>query len=407
MSTRREGLDKIFSEVNMLEYAGACINLAAALPEHTNPREGFDTLIIPSRGAVPFFLGMLAGLRKFNWSPEHDYFYKNLGVQSLLEPLLPKDSGLETRLNDKKIRTLLMPFTADLNIPKFDNTQDSDEYTKKTRQYWANVVASFFQPSRKRRKDPYFRTFTEVILEDIENRKDVAQNYRDFPSANRFSMIDTVISGRASNHILKAFDNLCQVYRSDHIVPRTFLIVDENGEKLRTNYKVYLNTKKALGQVMTFEIPRIVSEDEGASLEGVAAVVYPNIMKASKQFKIEDKEFFVGAGSWFIAPNSYYLTNFQRFMDLVYSAIDAKYSQEYESPSNPDKLSTFRQIRQEFVDFADKRRCLEKHTSEVSSLYLNSDYKIKDFYETSSHVGHVIFSDTATRVITNKIYSFL
>ena len=118
-------LEEIFNEETMLAYSNACLDLAIDIPEKRK-KHGFDTLVIPSRGAVPFFLGMVHALENLkNYGDEYEDFHRNLGVQPMLTPLLPENSTISNSVRGKKYRVLLVPFTADLNIPKFDSKENS------------------------------------------------------------------------------------------------------------------------------------------------------------------------------------------------------------------------------------------------------------------------------------------
>lgn len=395
------GLEDIFSEENILGYANACINLALDMPESKR----FDTLIIPSRGALPIFLGMFHALPKFSWNENHKRFYEGLCVQEIMQPLLPQNSRLNDCLDNNEIKVLLLPFTADLKLHKSE--LEEIEYTRKTREYWARVALSFMRSPQNRVKDPYFKVFTDLILRDIENRGKLAEAYERFPRARDLGLIDTVISGRASNDILQAFDQLSltediEGASPDCLLPQSFLIIDENGAKLKSKFSVYLNRKKATGATNLYYMPRIVSEDEGASLEGVAAIVYPSIMEASKKLLFGNREFFVGAGSWYIAPQSPYKQNFHRFMDLIYKAIDAKYAKDYQD--NPSKeVEIFRAALPEFVKYASEVDILTKHHESLSKVGWPYFYEPRTVYETGSHVVHIGFTDKSTHRAVSKI----
>jgi len=406
-------LDRIFSEENLLDYAGACIDLAVEIPECN-----FDTLVIPSRGAVPIFLGMLHAMPKFTWSNAHREFYENLGIQSMIAPLLPDSSPVTTRPENKHRRVLLLPFTADLKL--LDKTEaESIDYTRKTRAYWAEVASSFLMSPQKRKENPHFRVFTDVILRAIERRSFLAESYERFPQATQTALVDTVISGRAATDILKSFDLIYQRQESAaktadekvaaaRVLPNSFLLIDENGRKLRQEFGTYLNRKKAMGQIKMLRcLKRIVSEDEGASLEGVAAVVYPSIMEGSANLVRGKDPFFIGAGSWHIPIEENYLDNFKRFMSLMYTAIDARYAQDYGDGKSGSVLENFRQARQGFVDFARTRDILVKHRVEKDDLtnyfMINPSLGIEAPYETGSHVVHVPFTSTTTQNLVSKM----
>lgn len=400
-------LETIFSEDNMLEYSKACLELAVDLPDFRR-RHAFDTLVIPSRGAVPFFLGMVYSLDRISreWGREYKDFYEDLGVQPLLAPLLPPNSRVANTTHGKKARVLLVPFTADLNVERFDETQNNEEYTSSTRNYWANVTASFFKPTEQRRQDPYFKSFADVVLRDIEGRNHLAEIYEAFPTIGEFAMIDTVISGRASNDILKAFDSLAQATGKDCLMPWTFLIVDGNGKKLRPDFALYLNRKRMAGQVSMHEVPRIVSEDEGASLLGVSAVMYPSVMRASKRLEVDGREFFVGAGSWYLGSDletdSNCHKNFGMFMDLVYKGVEVAYARDFGDEKTDMELERFRALRQDFLKYAGSTKIFTKAPN-IDALKLDRRLVIESPYQTGSFVLHVPFSDKSTQRVIEEL----
>ncbi len=404
-------IDEIFSEENMLRYADACIDLAVDLPQFKNDsQEAFDTLIIPSRGAVPFFLGMVYALEPLKEvSPECDDFLKNLGVQEMLAPLLPDNSSVSRTAEDKNVRVLLAPFTADLNIERYDNKESNDDYTQRTRDYWARVTASLFKPLEERANDPYFSSFVDVVLRDIEGRTSMAENYSNFPQISSVAMIDTVISGRAATQIFQSFDQIAEESGNDAFRPYSYLIIDENGSKLKPAFSRFLNIKRAKGEVKKmYEVPRIVSEDEGASLLGVSAVVYPSVMKASKMLSVKGKEFFVGAGSWRLGAElgqgeHMYKVNFRKFMDLVYASIDARFANHYglgDAKLNSDR---FRTVRKDVAGHIAEKKVLSINDPNTDVLCLNHKYRTKDPYETGSHVVHVPFDVSSTDNILSRL----
>ncbi len=180
--------------------------------------------------------------------------------------------------------------------------------------------------------------------------------------------------------------------------------MDENGAKLKSGFSRYLNRKKIAGKVEMIRTPRIVSEDKGASLLGIAATVYPSIMRASKSLTLDENEFFVGAGSWRLCselgPNNLYQENFFRFMNLVYKAIDARFSYGFSSEGFIGAYKIFSDNHKEFVKWAIDRHILGRHKPDVDVLRLRyQPSQILNPYETSSHVLHVPFNEFTTKGI--------
>ncbi len=398
-------LENIFSKENIKKYSEACLDLAVQIPESRKnwKHRNFDTLIIPSRGAFPFFLGMVYSLDKLKkFEGVQEEFYNNLGAQNTINSLLPKN----LELKGKDIRTLLIPFTADLNISKIYPDQNNDEFIYKTRKYWANVTKSFSLEPSEREKDPYFRAFTDLILRDIEGKEELAKEYECFPRAKGFSIIDTVISGRASNDILKSFDELIE---DPKLVPSASLIIDENGEKLKSKYSQYLYSKVPK-LVDIHYIPRIVSEDKGASFLGVAAVIYPSIMKQSLNSRYNGKEFFIGAGSWHKSSDlgGDYSENFKFFMEMIYRGIDLSFEKNYESKGEKSLYKArekFEESRESFLEREDEIKALKK-SENIDVLNLTRNYSYEGgCYETSSRVFHAPFTEKSEERAINHILS--
>lgn len=400
-------LEDIFSKENILGYSSTCLEMAMHVPENLSNKK-VDTLVIPSRGAVPIFLGMVHGLEKlYDFGGVHSNFYDNLGVQEMLASLLPEESGLDSGLENKNKRVLLVPFTADLNIPKYDNTQNNDEYTQQTREYWANVTKSFFKSPSDRVKNPYFSSFM-TLLEQVEERDELVSSYKSFPKINQnFAMMDTVISGRASNHILGAFDNISEEEGSSKFLPQSYLVIDEDGHKLQKKFNSYLRKKELVGQVKRFLVPRIVSEDEGASLLGVSAFIYPSIMRASKSLEWDGKEFFIGAGTWHLGkqvdmPSRSYSDSFKQFMNMVYSGIDFVFERDFGKEFGKEK-DVFENKREGFVDYAHKNNIIKACDIDYRDLASHMSSFPQNPFETSSHVVHLPLSTKQTDEYIKKV----
>jgi hypothetical protein len=419
-------LEIIFSQANMQAYSGACYKMATKMADIRKKDFPFDTLVIPSRGAFPFFLGMTHAFRKLqNVDDNIKAIYQSMAIQPMLEPLMPADSGISSDIHKKDLRVLLIPFTADLNIPKFDSEESNEEYTEKTRDYWARVTHSFFKEPSMRVHNPYFKTFTDIILRNIEGRSRAAEIYEEFPKIKKFAMIDTVISGRASNDILGAFDHI-QAEQKDagargyeDIPPFAFLIVDDDGKKLQKHqgFNAYLQERKngktepvmIPPRAQLYPIPRIVSEDENSSLLGVSASIYPSLMKASKSMEYNGREFFVGAGSWHVNPESQQFAHFLRFMDLVYSGIDVSASEfDFDEAHTKRLQGEFEEKRQDFVKATESSGVMQLREYDIASdkrlTTLNKG--AVPIYETRSHVLHVPFNQRLDKSLCAQICNY-
>jgi hypothetical protein len=401
-------IEEIFSEGHMRAYSEVCLKLALSMPDQFKNNR-LDTLVLPSRGAVPIFAGALYGMNKLKdaFGGDHEEFYKSLQVQDMIRPLLHDQNNFSPTFFGKKHNVLLVPFTADLNVHTYDPTlseSDQDAYVLKTRNFWARFTRAFFESPRGRAKDPYFVTFNDFVLRNLEGRDDLANAYETFPKIERFGIMDTVISGRASNQILGAFD---QIFKEEgqNVAPYyAFLVVDDNDRKLKRDYRLFLKTKEREGQLEMHKVPRIVSEDQGASLLGVASVVYPSIMKESgKRLVLDNREFFVGAGSWRLGSDlgkqgAFYEESFDRFKSFLFSGIDFVFAKDYEGKEEGKELDRFREEREKFLAYAEEHSIMRSQgIVDPSVLGLNKGYSIVNPYETNSRVVHLPLSPDSTK----------
>ena len=390
------GLEHIFSDENLRKYAGACFSLATDMAEVWEKKR-FDTLLIPSRGAFPFFLGMIYALNKIGkeFGEPYNSFYKGLSIQKAFSSIIHDDLEVSHKVEESDIKTLLIPFTADLNFKRPTNKRFEDDYVTKTRRYWARVTSSFFSSLEERIKDPYFNSFINITLNEIEGRRRVSEMYRDFPKIERFAMIDTVISGRASNDILRSFSDLSESKENPNLVPYSFLIVDNNGEKLQSSYRLYLESIGAQNGMEFYKVPRIVSEDQGASLLGIASLVYPSVMRSSEDTEFNGEEFFVGAGSWRLSNDlgrdHSYIGHFNKFMKVIYEGIKSELNEENE----------FDKKREEFLDYKETHKIPPYGSDPLEMFDLN--YNVEDLHETHSRVVHVYFNKKDTEKTLKKI----
>ena len=392
----KESLERIFSEENLLDYGRACVDVALDLSGRN-----IDTLLIPSRGAFPIFLGVVCALRSIGkeYDDVNDAYRR-------LNPIIPVNGWLEKylRAEDRNyelpsMNILFTPFTADLKIS--EGGIDSLEVIRGVRDYWAKVTRAFFMSPEERKEDPYFRSFTEVVLKYIENRPDLARRYESFPQVKNLGLIDTVISGRASATIIESMDEI-------GLNPYSILIVDDEGKKLRTPFKQTLDARVYAypSRANMVKTKRIVSEDEGAALEGVIALVYPSLMIRSLDLRHENRNFLFGAGSWHYpsVTEGIYSQNFGLFMKAIEKAVEincADYLTEYDNAK--ECKQQFDTAREVFLEFMDKHNLLRTRENSVTPFNLNPDLIVKGAYETSSHVLHVPFDRLSTERVTEVL----
>lgn len=394
-------LERIFSEENLLSYGKACTDVAYNLSIRH-----FDTLLIPSRGAFPIFLGAIKALNYlseiFDDHGEIDGFkdiYHRLSptipVNGWLNKYLPKENRVKE--DERRINILLAPFTADLNL-KNGKINELD-IIKQVRGYWSNVTRSFFLSKEERRENIYFKSYVDTILRFIEGRNELAISYENFPKAKSSVIIDTVISGRASSTILNYMDGL-------GIDPYSILVVDSNGEKLKSPFKIDLERRQYSGEgskVRFVYTNRIVSEDEGAALEGIIALVYPSVMIRSLDLK--EKKFLFGAGSWYYpsAGDEIYSQNFDLFMKTINDAIAINVFNNIDGKKHTAYYEKFEKSRNCFLDNMDRYNFLGLKDDSVEVFKLNEELIVDRPYETSSHVLHAPFNKESTEKVMEHL----
>jgi len=259
-------LKSLFSLDNVMSYSLACITLSEVLVELKN--DNYKRLIIPSRGAYPF------------WSAAQNALF--WGAKSRKEAVkLYQEFNL-----------WLLPFTSDWGDADISIT------STQIRKFWAKVLAD----SIRFEKSPYKR-FYENIVNAAGNKFTVNtselfvhKSGRETIVDEKFVFIDTAISGRAISEIIEAFH---EFNLKDFFI---ILIVDENGSKLKREYVDIIEREKAQGRLKQINVTKIFSEDASPLLNhGISSLVFPSLIETSiteiPEFKNNN---FVGAGLWFI-----------------------------------------------------------------------------------------------------------
>lgn len=273
-----------FTKDSVLELSLACCEVARILKEAYE--DGLDTIIIPSRGAYPFSLGMLHAVEVYAEEKGEDYehLYNNIILPEFMKN--EKRKEIRRKSKDRELRIVPYPLTADVSLPQ--DIRDKycitlDDMTDSIRKYGAEVISTFTLEENERNKNDKF-TFLTFLLEEVERRKDDADFYRKLKPAEYLLILDTVISGRALSTLI---NNLSQY----DVKFRTVGIVDRNGAKLKPNYREVLNSRGA----ELIEVERILSEDRGAALLGIIGCIYPTIaLEAERELGIRP----CGAVTW-------------------------------------------------------------------------------------------------------------
>lgn len=238
-------LRDIINRPNVQAYAKAGISVARAAQRLSD--DGFNCMIVPSRGAVPF-------LRVA------ESYYRQL-VISCMPPADRLTNGMAARFGPLT-RALNVPFTADAGRIGVDGLKSAH-----IRRFWARVVAAIV---RRHVDDPHYRFFRFVRDEVCRVGHHDPLEWR--MESERFLFIDTVVSGRAVCEIVEAFE--AEGLDKIHYI----LLLDENGAAMRQPYAGRIHALAAGGRATLIKVPSLFTEDQGPAVSGVWSVVVPKLM---------------------------------------------------------------------------------------------------------------------------------
>lgn len=222
-------------------YANACRDLHDYL--RTLQDEGFNLLVIPSRGAHPFFQTAKS-------------FAYQLRSKQTIEYGPPRLFLLDT---------LYLPFTADIHAGQIISSSN-------IRQYWTHVLAAIINQNMN---DTAYR-FYEFLR---GNAGDLAVGRSNIKNGfdGKFIFIDTVVSGRAISEIIDAFEKYGLT--NCHFI----LIIDENGEKLSQDFSHKIDQLVQSNRATKIFVDNIFTEDQGPSMSGIWTVTMPDIVLAAEK----------------------------------------------------------------------------------------------------------------------------
>lgn len=238
-----------FNTDNIRSYARAGIELARAARRLAV--RGYDSMVIPSRGAVPVL----------NIAQAYH--------TTIIRPAMTRDERVAS-ISESQFgpwnKTLHIPFTADTGPMGVD-----DLTSGQIRRFWARTVAAIV---RGQMDDPNYRLF-RFVRDDVcrvGHHDGIEWQMRN----ERFIFLDTVVSGRAVCEIEAAFraEGLHDVHY--------MLLVDENGDRLHGKYRQRLLAMEAAGDATLINLNSLFTEDQGPAVSGVWSVVFPQIMEMAR-----------------------------------------------------------------------------------------------------------------------------
>lgn len=268
-----EFLKELITPENVLSYSKACVDVCDMLL--TLKDEDYRRVIIPSRGAYPFYNGALTTLHFLQASPiERMDFRAHFNVW-------------------------LLPYSADWG--QASNPNNSPE---KVRKFWSKILAD----SIRKQSTPFTHFYTNLVdligerltLNTTELKLEKYYK-KDTIDNEKFIFIDTGKSGQAICEIIESFK---EFNLNDYFI---ILIADDNGEKIKPNYKKVIQEEINKGKLKQINVNRIYSEDASPLLNtGISSIVFPSLIERAyyeiPEFK---KNEFVGAGLWFIDSSSH------------------------------------------------------------------------------------------------------
>lgn len=233
---------RVFTKENIVEYGQVALELCCCL--RVLFKEGYDSIVVPSRGAMPIFRAA-----KHAWFSEENY-------------LADRESRLDSRmeiLGSAIHAVTILPFSAD--------PAEEKQTSKAIRRFWVKVLGALV---RRDGKDPYL-TFYQKLVQHLQGKELPQVLPRDLPS-DKFIFIDTVISGRAIDEILEAFE--LEGLDQFHLI----LLVDRNGDSIQGVYRRRIEALVAERRCTLFHLNSLWTEDRGPSVSGVWSTVYPQIL---------------------------------------------------------------------------------------------------------------------------------
>jgi hypothetical protein len=302
-----------FTEDNITAYVQGCENMAFVLDsaiKGVQEQGKKPTILIPSRGAVPIYIIAASFLGEIDpnhilMDPHKTRHYPDKIFEYLSDGRIKQNGTVESDID-----VVLYPFTADV-------TSEGDQEVL-ARQFRYSATKAYLDLISGDRKSNdlnwYFHLMSKMessayhdheltpagIVESLKGIK---------PDQDRQTIIiDTVISGRASSHILAAFNE-----QGQPAVP--ILAVDRSiggDSRFRKNLKEFIKSNMAWYDYLP-NLPRddafvdfpLITEDKGASVLGVSAVNFENFNNSGFFHKLDTNipnDFLPQSCIWALPP---------------------------------------------------------------------------------------------------------
>lgn len=250
---------------NVLSYARACITLARS--SIRLGQQGYGTMVVPSRGAVPFV--------------QHAQSYRHIA----LKPVVPREDRFKLLHGHEDPLDVAFhaPFTADMG-----STSVADLSTAQVRRFWVKVIAAIVRGDPD---DPHYRLYR--FTRDKVCRVGHHDGLEFRITSPRFAFVDTVVSGRAVCEIVDAFDaeGLTDVHY--------LLLIHANGARMKSPYAAKIRALGTAERATLINVDDMFTEDQGPAVSGVWSVVMPSLMDAARAIVPGFAHGAVGAGLYY------------------------------------------------------------------------------------------------------------
>jgi hypothetical protein len=220
-------------------YARACRDLYYYV--EVLRAEGYDLLVVPSRGAYPF----LNAVRGYSCE------------------LLSTTDLDRTFLRAGRLEELYLPFTADIS-------PDQTIAPSSIRRYWAHVLRAILDGDKSDVAYRFYQ-FVRSLTKGFPLQTTEARGGKE----GKFIFVDTVLSGRAICEIVQGFD--AYGLTKCHFL----LLLDNGGNDLKPEYRQKLVELEAADRATLIKVERIFTEDEGPAMSGIWTVTMPELMDAA------------------------------------------------------------------------------------------------------------------------------
>lgn len=254
-----------FNKENVYSYAKASMDLY----EYLKTLDGeYSSIVVPSRGAMPF----LRNASSLN-------YLKLQTFENREERFAFKIESLKDCLGNYCV----LPFSAD----PFDEFN-----TQSIRGFWVKVLKDLINA----KKDSTYLKFYRFLVEKVAHEGWYHSLHYNLPN-DKFIFIDTVVSGQAICEIIEHFkeNDLNNFY--------LILIVDENGEKIKPEYRRVLDQYISMQKCTLINVKKLYTEDQGPAVSGIWSTVYPQLMSRLNE-KYEWAKDIYGAGTFYTKVSS-------------------------------------------------------------------------------------------------------